>query len=43
MVMTDCQFLETLVDNKQKNIKNNSKKFQRQRLANNHKMQSQNS
>ena len=42
-MMTDCQFLGTLVDNKQKNTKYNSKNFQRQRLTNNHEMQSQNS
>ena len=37
----DCQFSKT-VDNKQKHIKNNSKNFQRQSLAD-HKMQSENS
>ena len=36
--MMDCQFLETFVENKQKNIKNNLKNFQRERLTNNHKM-----
>ena len=43
--MTDCQFLGILVNNKQKKKtqKNNSKNFQRQRLTNNHKSQSQNS
>ena len=41
--MKYCQFLETLVDKKQKNTKNNSKVFQKQRLTNNCQMQSQNS
>ena len=42
-MMKYCQFLETLVDKKQKNTKNNSKVFQKQRLTNNCQMQSQNS
>ena len=41
--MTDCQFLGTLVDNMQKNIKKDSKNFQRQRLTNDHTMESQES
>ena len=36
-----CQILETLVDNKQKNIKNNTKGFQRQRFTYTHKIQSE--
>lgn len=37
-MMTDYQFLETLLDKNQKNKKNNSKYLPRWRLTNNHKM-----